>query len=141
MIAWGVGFGILVVAELATGTFYLLMLALGCAAGAIAAGIGLTLPLQVAFGALVGVGATVAWHLKRRSEPRSQPAQSNPDVVLDIGQQLHVTAWAGDGSARVNYRGASWSARYAGSGTPAPGEYRISAVQGSVLHLVPVDPH
>ncbi|MBU6260118.1 MAG: NfeD family protein [Burkholderiales bacterium] len=141
MIGWGVGFGILVAAEMATGTFYLLMLALGCAAGAVAAGLGLALPLQVAFGALVGVGATVAWHLQRKREPASRPAQSNPDVVLDIGQQLHVTAWAGDGSARVNYRGASWSAQYAGRGTPAPGEFRISAIHGSVLQLVPVDHH
>jgi hypothetical protein len=56
----------LVAAELATGTFYLLMLALGCAAGALAAHAGVGPRPQVVVAALVGGGATVAVALEAR---------------------------------------------------------------------------
>ena len=51
---WWLATGALVAAELATGTFYLLMVALGCAAGALAAHAGLATTPQLATAALVG---------------------------------------------------------------------------------------
>jgi membrane protein implicated in regulation of membrane protease activity len=68
---WWVVTGVLVAVELATGSFYLLMLALGAAAAAIAAHLGLGLNAQLVIGALLGAGAVAAWHLKRRREPAS----------------------------------------------------------------------
>ena len=43
---WWVAAGIAIAAELGTGTFYLLMIAFGLAAAAIAAHLGLSLPAQ-----------------------------------------------------------------------------------------------
>lgn len=134
---WWLVAGALVAAELATGTFYLLMLALGCTAGALAAHAGLGGTAQVAVGALVGMGATALWHLKRAKQPRSAPAESNRDVNLDIGQTVVVRAWGEDGSAQVTYRGASWSAAFEGEGTPVPGPHAIVAVRGNQLILAP----
>lgn len=130
---WWVLAGTLVALELATGTFYLLMLALGAAAGALAAHAGLGGNAQVVCAALLGAAATALWHLRRARNPRSAPAQSNRDVLLDIGQTLTVEQWASDGTARAHYRGAAWSVRYAGEGTPAPGRHRIVAVEGNEL--------
>jgi len=138
---WWLLTGGLVAAELATGTFYLLMVALGCAAGALAAHAGLGSTGQVASAALVGAAFTATWHLRRARSPRSAPAESNRDVNIDIGQTLNVEAWAADGTARVSYRGAAWTVRFAGPGTPAPGEHVIVAVQGSQLRVAPAAPH
>ena len=137
---WWLAAGVLVAAELATGTFYLLMVAVGCVAGALAAHAGLGSTGQVATAALLGAACTAGWHFKRARSPRSAPADRNSDVNIDIGQTLQVDAWAADGTARVPYRGAAWSVRYAGSGTPAPGEHVIVAVQGSQLRVAPAAP-
>lgn len=135
---WWLAAGALVASELATGTFYLLMLALGCVAGALAAYGGLGSTAQIVGAALIGGGATLAWHFKRQAQPAAEPALSNRDVNLDIGQTVHVDAWAEDGSARVRYRGAAWSVRLAHAGAPAPGEHVIVALEGSELRLAPI---
>ena len=137
---WWLAAGGLVAAELATGTFYLLMVALGCAAGALAAHAGLGSTGQVAAAAVLGSAFTAAWHLKRARSPRSAPAESNRDVMLDIGQTLRVDAWGEDGTARVPYRGTAWTVRFAGPGTPAPGEHVIVAVDGNQLRVAPATP-
>lgn len=129
---WWVAGGILVAAELATGTFYLLMLAIGTAAGAIAAHLGLGTAGQIVATAVVGGAAVIAWHLKR---PRGRPAERNPDVNLDIGQAVQVEQWNPDGSATVRYRGSDWQARWVGSGAPGAGRHVIRAVEGSCLLL------
>lgn len=138
---WWVAAGVLVAAELATGTFYLLMLALGAAAAAAAAHLGFSASLQIVIGALVGALTTTAWHWHRRRQPPAAPAAANRDVNLDIGERIHVTAWEADGSARVQYRGAAWSARYAGPDAPHPGEHYIIAVEGNRLVLAPDAPN
>jgi membrane protein implicated in regulation of membrane protease activity len=134
---WWVAAGLLVAAELATGTFYLLMIALGAAAGALAAHAGAAAPAQMAAAAVVGGVATAALHLQRGRRPASAPASANRDVNLDIGERVTVAAWAPDGSARVTYRGASWVARYAGPDVPQPGEHFIVALEGNQLVLAP----
>jgi membrane protein implicated in regulation of membrane protease activity len=136
---WWVLAGLLVVAELLTGTFYLLMLALGSAAGAIAAHLGLTGTLQMVAAALVGGGATAIWHFRRARAPRSAPAASNSDVNIDIGQTVQVEAWNEKGLARVPYRGASWEVQHVGPGQPASGEHVIVAVRGNRLDVTPAN--
>ena len=132
---WWLLAGALVVAELLSGTFYLLMIALGAAAGALAAHAGVSTTAQVATAALVAAGATALWHFKRASQPRSAPAASNADVNLDIGQTVHVDAWRTDGTAQVSYRGASWQVRHAGTAAPETGTHRIVAVHGNRLDV------
>lgn len=134
---WWLAAGALVAAELATGTFYLLMLALGMGAGAVAAHAGLSGTAQMVAAALVGAGATVAWHLLRARSPQSAPAQSNRDVNLDIGQTVHVPAWQADGTARVAYRGAQWQVRLAPGHPAAAGDHCIVSVNGTELLLAP----
>jgi membrane protein implicated in regulation of membrane protease activity len=144
---WWAAAGIAVAVELATGTFYLLMIALGLAAGALAAHLGLSDVAQIVTAAVVGGGATALWHWRRYREPRSAPAPSNRDVNLDIGERVHVAAWSDDRTARVGYRGSTWTARLAPGAAAAPGEHRVVAVENNWLVLAPQaaqdrhDPH
>ena len=132
---WWVIAGGLVAVELATGTFYLLMLALGAAAAALAAHSGAGVSLQLVMAAVVGGGAVAAWHLRRQRQPAAPPAEANRDVNLDIGTHVQVPAWNADGTARVVHRGATWSVRHQGAGPPSPGAHVIVAVRGSELLL------
>ncbi len=135
---WWLGAGVLVAAELATGTFYLLMVALGAAAGAAAAHAGWSATAQWLAAAVLGAGATVAWHLLRARLPRAAPAASNRDVNLDIGQTVLVPNWQSDGTARVAYRGAQWQVRLAPGAEAGSGEHTIVALHGSELLLTPL---
>ena len=136
---WWVVAGGLVAVELATGTFYLLMLALGAAAAAIAAHSGAGLSGQLVVAAVVGGGAVAAWRLRRQRQPAAPRAEANRDINLDIGTRVQVSAWSPDGTARVAHRGATWSARHSGSGAPQPGSHVIVAVNGSELMLQRVE--
>ncbi len=125
---------VLVVAELLTGTFYLLVLALGCAAGGVAAFAGLGSAGQLLAAAVTTV---VGWFGVRRWRPQRSPgesADSNRDVLLDIGERVRIEQWQPDGRARVHYRGAAWSAELAaGEPAAAAGEYVIRRVEGNRL--------
>jgi membrane protein implicated in regulation of membrane protease activity len=138
--SWWIVAGVLVATELATGTFYLLMLAVGAAAAALAAHLGIAFTGQLLAAALIGGGAVAGWHLKRSKEPRAASANANRDVNLDIGETVHVAAWDAEGNAQVNYRGANWAVRYAGSGTPQPGTFVIHALEGNRLLVEPKPP-
>jgi membrane protein implicated in regulation of membrane protease activity len=135
---WWVAAGIAVAVELATGTFYLLMFAVGLVAGALAAHAGLGFTAQIAVAALVGGGATALWHWKRARAPRSLPSRENRDVNLDIGERVEVPAWGADGTARVAYRGSTWTARAVPGTPPRPGAHRVAAVEGNWLVLAPL---
>lgn len=135
--AWWLLAGALVALELVTGTFYLLMLAVGVAAGAVAAHLGWGLTAQLVAAAVVGVAAVLVW--QRWGFARRLPADANQDVNLDIGQTVHVAEWLADGTAHVRYRGADWTVslahdQHSQTAPPhPPGTYRIVAVQGSRL--------
>ena len=132
---WWIAAGALVAVELATGTFYLLMLALGAAAAALVAQLGLSMTWQMLAAAVVGGAAVALWHRRRAQRP-GVPSAANPDVNLDIGQTVQVERWEADGHAIVKYRGADWRARYqGGAATPPAGRYTIRAVEGSCLVL------
>ena len=130
---WWVAAGIAVAVELGTGTFYLLMIAIGLVAGAVAAHAGLSAPMQLAAAALVGGAAVMAWHFKRLREPAAAPARANPDVNPDIGEIVHVDAWDDEGAASVFYRGARWTAQAADAAAREPGAHRIREVIGNRL--------
>ena len=135
---WWIAAGVTVAAELATGTFYLLMIALGLAAGALAVAFGAAPAVQLVVAALVGGGATAIWHWRRvsRAGPSLQAARDR-DVNLDIGERVHVSAWAADGTARVSYRGSNWAARAQPGAALATGEHVVAAVEGNWLVLAP----
>lgn len=131
---WWIAAGVLIGLELASGTFYLLMLALGLAAAALAASLGAAHSTQFVVASVVGGGAVVLWHLIRSSRATT-PAGANPDVNIDIGNAVHVSHWRADGTARVQHRGAPWDARYDGPDVPDAGDYVIRAIDGATLIL------
>ena len=130
---WWLLAGGAVAVELLTGTFYLLMLAIGLVAAALAAHLGLSMPAQLVVAALFGGGAVVGWHLLRQRRPKELPAAFNRDVNLDIGETVQITRWAPDGTTQVKYRGAQWTAVPAPGSIPVAGAHRIREMVGSRL--------
>ena len=129
---WLVAAGVLVVLELFTGTFYLLMIAIGLGFGALAALAGASGPVQTIAAALVGVVATGLLHKSRLGRPSKTDAARDHNVNLDIGQRVTVAAW-NEGKARVMYRGAMWDVELGQGAHPEAGDFRIVEVQGSRL--------
>ena len=129
---WLVITGVLVVFELFTGTFYVLMIAIGTAFGAILATMGMAPSMQFLAAAVVGVVATGVLHRSRFGRPAKGDAARDPNVNLDIGQNVNVDAWS-DGKARVMYRGAMWDIDLAPGALPGAGAFRIVEVRGSRL--------
>jgi membrane protein implicated in regulation of membrane protease activity len=133
---WWIAAGVLVAGELATGTFYVLMLAIGCVVGALAGCAGISFFAQVLVAVLVGGGAVGLWHRRQRRDPAFvMPAAANRDINLDIGETVHVAGWNADDTARVAYRGSNWNVRYVGDGVAAPGAHVIVEVRHNELAL------
>ena len=130
--SWLVVAGILVIAELFTGTFYLLMIAIGVGAGALAAFAGASGPMQTLVAAAVGLAATAILHRSRFGKPAQSDATRDRNVNLDIGQRVVVPEWR-DGRARVMYRGALWDVELGPGARPEAGDYRIVEVLGNRL--------
>lgn len=129
---WWLLAGAAVAVELLTGTFYLLMLGVGMAAGALAAHAGLSQPLQLVAAAIVGGGAVGTWHVvrKRRFTP---PSGASTNLNLDAGEAVQVDAWAADNTAAVRYRGTVWTAVPAGGTPQGTGLHRVREVSGNRL--------
>ncbi|MFN3788854.1 NfeD family protein [Massilia sp.] len=129
---WLVAAGVLVIAELFIGTFYLLMIAIGVSAGALAAWSGASGPVQTLAAAAVGLAATAILHRSRFGKPAKAQATRDRNVNLDIGQRVAVPQWQ-DGRARVMYRGALWDVELGPGAHPEAGDYRIVEVLGNRL--------
>jgi len=129
---WLVLAGVLVVFEMLTGTFYVLMIAIGMVFGAAAAMLGFGLPAQILVAAVVGVVATGILHRSRFGRPLRQDAARDPNVNIDIGQSVQVETWT-DGKARVMYRGAQWDVDLAPGAIAGAGSFKIVEVRGSRL--------
>lgn len=130
---WWILTGLTIAAELLTGGIYLLMIALGLAAGALAAHLGMSLALQIGVAAVVGVLAVVLCRRIRGRRMPELPATANPDLNLDIGEVLHVPEWNSDGTARIPYRGSHWTVVLRPGSMPAAGLYRVIEVHGNRL--------
>ncbi len=130
-ILWGIVALLLLGLELVTGTFYLLVVALGCVAGGIVAVFTSDVRWAIAACALVTiVGAMVVSRRRRNSRPST--------MDFDSGERVEVRDVNAKGEAEVQYRGAPWVAR-AKTGVLVPGTYAIERVDGARLILVPVD--
>jgi membrane protein implicated in regulation of membrane protease activity len=138
---WIVAGFALVIAELMTGTFYLLMVALGAFAGAVTAWTGANVLVQSIAASLIAIAGAVAvhhWHSRQRKDA---PGTSN---FLDRGQPVILEGWANETAniARVKYRGAWWDAKLAPPGAhPAPGStLYIEAMEGNTLVVATAPP-
>ena len=138
---WLIAGFVLVIAELLTGTFYLLVVGLGAFAGSVAAWMGANVIVQAIVGsviALAGAWFVHHWHEAHRKNYKG------PSDLLDRGQPVVLEGWENEsaGIARVKYRGASWDARVAAPDPrPAPGStLYIDAMEGSTLVVVSAPP-
>jgi membrane protein implicated in regulation of membrane protease activity len=123
---WAIGGLVLVIAELLTGTFYLLMLGVAAFGAALGAYFGLPFSAQVVVAAAVSVAGCYGVHLHRsRAANNSMPS-------IDAGMPATFEQWIDPASrlARVRYRGASWEARIDEGTVPEP---------GSLVYVVNVD--
>ncbi len=131
-LAWLIAGFILIIVELVTGTFYLLVLGLAALVGA---GVGYASGAFVwqAVGAAIVAVAGVIWvnQFKKKMAPKRMRG-------LDVGQPAAFDSWVnkGAGHARVKYRDALWDAQVAGDASGEPGEILyISSVDGSTLKV------
>ncbi len=130
---WWLLAGSAVALELFTGTFYLLMLAIGMVAGALAAHAGGGFVTQLVTAAIVGSVAVVAWYFIKKRRAGDPSVRSMRSVNLDVGEILQIDEWNPDGTARVKYRGAQWTAMLRPGNAPAPGSYRVTELVGNRL--------
>jgi len=130
---WWIITGTLVLLELLTGSFYLLMLALGAALGALGAHAGFAPMTQWLVAALCSSAFVFVCYVLRRRVLGANHAVGNRDIHLDIGATLTIKTWQDDGCARVSYRGAQWTVMLRPGQDPSPGTYRVIEVVGNRL--------
>lgn len=116
--------------EMATGTFYLLVVSIAMAVGGFAALLGVSLAWQLTLCALAVIAGTII--LRRRKNVR---VNEMGGASLDVGQPVQAVTWQENGSVRVFYRGAEWDAELESADMPRDGTLYIKAVRGSSLVL------
>ena len=130
---WAITGLVLVIVELLTGTFYLLMLGVAAFGAAGAAWLGYDFPVQVIVAAVIAGVGCYAVHVYRVKNKGQQMAS------LDAGMPASFESWidAGARLARVRYRGASWDARVEGAEALEPGAtVYVLATDGNTLKVV-----
>ncbi len=116
--------------EMATGTFYLLVVSIAMAVAGLAALFSASMAWQLMLCALTVMAGTMI--LRRwRSAQTSEVAGAS----LDIGQPVEILTWLESGKARVLYRGAEWDAEPASADMPRDGTFYIKELRGSSLVL------
>lgn len=137
MTDWMVWFGLagaLVILEMFTGSFYLLMIAIGLAAGGLAALGGIGGELQLTVAAVIGIVATYGLRRSKLGRRSKGDAARDPNINLDIGQTLVIDTWNRETrSTRAMYRGALWDVGLEEGADARPGPFVIREVQGSRL--------
>ena len=131
-LAWLIAGIALIVAELLTGTFYLLVLGIAAlVAAAVAYGCG-TFLMQVMVAGVIAI-AGILW-----IRARKQALTARPVPGLDIGQPVTLDSWVNreDRLARVKYRDALWDAIVEGDFRGEAGEvFYIRAAEGNTLRV------
>jgi membrane protein implicated in regulation of membrane protease activity len=131
-LAWAIAGLVLVITELLTGTFYLLMLGLAGFGAGLAAWLGLAFGAQaIVFVAVAGIGC-YGVHVYRAKNQKQQMAS------IDAGQPASFENWVDQtaGLARVRYRGASWEARLEGDPALQAGAVvYVLATEGNTLSV------
>jgi len=134
---WLIAAGIVVIFEIFTGSFYLLMISIGLASGAAAAWYGADVTIQLIVAAVVGAIATYALRRSKLGSPQKTDVARDPNVLLDIGNTIVVSEWiingSGKSNARVMYRGAMWDVDLEPGAESRPGTFRIEEIRGSRL--------
>jgi len=137
---WAVTGIALIIIEMLTGTFYLLVLGLAALSAAAAAWFGGSFWVQAVLVVAVSVAGVL---LVKRYRGSGRAAKAMQGAGLDIGQAVTLDAWISeaDGLARVNYRNAQWEAQVTGERTPEGKVFYIHAVEGNTLRVSSARPH
>jgi membrane protein implicated in regulation of membrane protease activity len=134
---WLIAAGIVVIFEMFTGSFYLLMISFGLASGGLAAWYGYDINIQLIVAAIVGAVATYSLRRSKLGTPQKTDAARDPNVHMDIGNTIIVNEWIIEGGgksvARVMYRGAMWDVDLEPGAVPKPGTFTIHELRGSRL--------
>jgi membrane protein implicated in regulation of membrane protease activity len=128
---WFVLAFVLLIAELMTGTFFLLMVALAFAAAGVASVLDASFVVQLLVAAIIGFGGALWLRKTRFGRLKHDPADAMQNI--DIGQSVEVTEWTPRRTARVSYRGAQWDVELAPGEEPVAGEFVIKALQANRL--------
>ena len=131
-LAWAIAALVLVIAELLSGTFYLLMLAVAAFGAAAVAYFGQPFPTQCVVAVVIAAIGCYGVHVYRA---RTLGMRMPP---IDAGMPASFESWldAGARLARVRYRGASWEARVEGSESLEPGAtVFVLATDGNTLKV------
>ncbi|MEK6243726.1 MAG: NfeD family protein [Pseudomonadota bacterium] len=131
-LAWAIVGLALVIVELLTGTFYLLVLGIAAFGAALAALLGQGFPVQVIVGSVIAAGGCYGVHVYRAKNATQQMPQ------VDAGQPASFESWLDQAArrARVRYRGASWDALVEGEETPEAGAILyVLATHGNTLKV------
>ncbi len=134
-LTWGVLGLALVIVELLTGTFYLLMLGVAAFGAAAAAALGLVFPAQAVIASLVAAIGCYGVHIYRaRNKAAQMPS-------LDSGMPASFESWidARARLARVRYRGASWEARVIDARGDAQLEDAQALEPGTTVYVLAAD--
>jgi membrane protein implicated in regulation of membrane protease activity len=131
-LAWLVAGVALIIAELVTGTFFLLVLGVAALVGSGIGYAGGALVWQALAAAVVAVAGVVWVHrYKQVLSPKRMQG-------LDFGQPAVFDSWVNKsaGHARVKYRDALWDAQIAGDASGEPGEILyIASIDGNTLKV------
>ncbi|HEX4985970.1 MAG TPA: NfeD family protein [Burkholderiales bacterium] len=125
---------LLVVVELVTGTFYLLILGIAAGVGSAIAYVEQPFWVQ-AF--IAAVAAIVGGVLVKRYHSRVNAASPKAGAD-DVGQTVSIDSWISEAQrlARVRYRGTTWDAEVLGTEPVAPGTLLyVVATDGSRLKI------
>lgn len=133
-IFWFILAGLVLAAEMLTGTFYLLMISVGLVAGGLVALGGFDLNIQAVVAAVVWIIATLILRKTQWGKSQSTDSERDPNVNMDIGQNITVDVWASGRQTRVMHRGAMWDVELL-KGEAVPGDYIIREVRGSRLFV------
>ena len=117
----------LVLIELVTGTFYLLMLAIAAFGAGFAAWLGQPFGVQAMVAAVISGAGCYGVHVYRAKSGKQQM------VPVDAGQPARFEKWVDQGGrlARVRYRGASWDAT-----VEKDPENSAAPVEGALLYVI-----
>lgn len=133
---WIAGF-LLIISELLTGSFYLLVLGGGAfAGGAIAYFGGAFWPQVMVAGGIAILGTYLVHRWRAR-------LQTGGNVSIDAGQMVQFESWVDQAArvARVRYRGTLWDAQVAPESDPSTGDILfIHSNEGNSFHVSSVKP-
>ena len=131
-LAWAIVGLTLVIVELLTGTFYLLVLGVAAFGAALAAWLDQGFPVQAVVSGVIAAVGCYGVHLYRAKNMTQQMSS------VDAGQPASFESWLDQGArlARVRYRGAQWDALVDGDAVPEAGAMLyVIATHGNTLKV------